>query len=218
MEDRLARICDAIRSRLDGKDAARERGLELSREVIRRSANAIRAAHRGEFAEAEQLLAETLDMVRGVEDTLRAHPDVHYAGFAQDAQKEFAEARLTLALVQGRPLPAPDELQVDDIPYLGGLSEAVGELRRAVLDRIRLGRAQEAESLLAVMDDIYAQLVSFDYPSAVTGNLKRSTDVARSIIEKTRGDLTNALRQQCLEGELRRLEEGLQRSTRLQGG
>ena len=207
MEDQaLAGICDGIRSRFDDKDAAREKGLELSRGIIRNSANAIRAVHREEFDQAQRLLAETFGMVGEMDQALAPHPDVYYAGFAQDAQKEFAEARITLALVQDQPLPTPEQLQVGDAPYLGGLAEAVGELRRSALDKIRHSQAEQAERLLGIMDDVYAQLVSFDYPSAISGNLKRSTDVTRSIIEKTRGDLTTAIRQQQLERELHRLE------------
>lgn len=208
--DRLAAICDRIRGRFDGKDAARERGLELSREIIRSAASAIRAAHRGEFDQAEAALVENAARVRAVDEALAGHPDVYYAGFVQDAQKEFAEAHLTLAIVRGRPLPDPEELGVGDAPYLGGLTEAVGELRRSVLDRIRQADAESAERLLGIMDDVYAQLVAFDYPAAISGNLKRSTDVTRSIIEKTRGDLTNAIRQQQLERELHRLQSRLE--------
>lgn len=208
--DRLAAICDRIRSRFDDKDAARERGLELSREIIRSAASAIRAAHRGEFDQAQAALVENAGRVRAVDEALAGHPDVYYAGFVQDAQKEFAEAHLTLAIVQGRPLPGPEELEVGDAPYLGGLTEAVGELRRSVLDRIRQADAESAERLLGIMDDVYAQLVAFDYPAAISGNLKRSTDVTRSIIEKTRGDLTNAIRQQQLERELHRLQSRLE--------
>jgi len=206
----LTGICERIRGRFDGKDAARERALDLSREVIRNAADTIRAVHRQEFDQALRLLEGTAAKVRALDETLAGHPDVYYAGFVQDAQKEYAEARITLALIREEPLPGPEELGVGDAPYLGGLSEAVGELRRSVLDRIRGSQAEVAERLLAVMDDIYGQLVSFDYPAAISGNLKRSTDVTRSIIEKTRGDLTNAIRQQHLETELRRLEQRLE--------
>ncbi|UCH33296.1 MAG: haloacid dehalogenase [Armatimonadota bacterium] len=206
---RLTQICDKIRSDFDAKDAAREKALALSREVIRNSANAIRGVHRGELGEARKLIAASSRMLAQVNKALKGHPDIHYAGFAQDAQKEHAEACITLALVHREQIPDPDELKVDYPAYLLGLSEAVGELRRHVLDEMRGAEPSWGEELLTAMDDIYYLLVSFDYPSAVSGNLKRATDVTRSIIEKTRGDVTNALRQERLERAMRRLEKDI---------
>jgi len=204
---RLTQVCDKIRADFDGKDAAREKALALSREVIRNSANAIRSVHRSEFAEARKLIAATARMLAQVSKALKGHPDIYYAGFVQDAQKEYAEACITLALVHREQIPDPDELKVDYPAYLNGLAEAVGELRRHVLDEMRRAEPTWGEELLTAMDDIYYLLVSFDYPAAISGNLKRVTDVTRSIIEKTRGDLTNALRQERLEGAMRRLEK-----------
>jgi len=198
---RLVQVCDKIRVSLDGKDAAREKALALSRDMIRNSANAIRSVHRGEFADARKLIAATARMSAQCTKLLKGHPDIYYAGFAQDAQKEYAEACITLALVHR------DDLKVDYPSYLHGLSEAVGELRRHVLDQMRRSEPSWGEELLTAMDDIYYLLVSFDYPSAISGNLKRATDVTRSIIEKTRGDLTNALRQERLERAMLRLEK-----------
>ena len=204
---RLVQVCNKIRGDFDAKDAAREKALALSREVIRNSANAIRSVHRGEFDEARKLLAATGRMVAQARKALKPHPEIYSAGFAQDAQKEYAEARITLALVHREPVPDPDDLKVDYNAYLNGLAEAVGELRRHVLDEMRRAEPSWGEELLTAMDDIYYLLVSFDYPSAITGNLKRSTDVTRSIIEKTRGDLTNAQRQERLERAMRRMEK-----------
>jgi translin len=203
---RLAQICDRIRVNFDAKDTAREKAFALSRDMIRNSANAIRAVHRGEFAEARKLIAATARMSAEAAKALKPAPDIYYAGFLQDAQKEYAEACITLALVHGEAIPDPDDLKVDYPAYLLGLSEAVGEMRRHVLDEMRKAEPSWGEELLTAMDDIYYLLVSFDYPSAVSGNLKRATDVTRSIIEKTRGDLTNALRQERLEQAMKRLE------------
>jgi translin len=202
----LQKICDKIRKAFDAKDEAREKGLALSREVIRNSANAIRAVHRGEFGQAEKLLEQSARMIQQTARALKDHPGVMYAGFVQDAQKEHAEALITLALIRGEPIPDPDRIKVEYAPYLGGLAEAVGELRRHILDRVRREDSDWGEEMLAAMDDIYYQLVSFDYPAAVSGNLKRTTDVTRSILERTRGDLTNALRQHRLQRALRELD------------
>jgi translin len=198
----LKAICDRIRVDFDAKDAARERGLTLSREAIRHSANAIRAIHRGEYDDALALMETDAALLKEAEEGLQAHPDVHYAGFLQDAQKEYAEARQTYALVRGEPLPDPDDLGVAYAPYLNALGEAIGELRRHALDGIRHNEIAWGESLLEKMDEVYYAMVSFDYPPAISGGLKRTADVTRSLIERTRGDITNAIRQQRLENAL----------------
>ncbi len=202
----LKGICDKIRLNFDAKDMARERGLTLSREVIRNSANAIRSIHRAEFDEAQVLMEANARLLTEAEEVLKEYPDVHYAGFLQDAQKEYAEARQTLALVRGEALPDPDELGVEYAPYLNALGEAIGELRRHALDRIRHNELGWGDRILSLMDEIYYAMVSFDYPPAISGGLKRTADVTRSLIERTRGDITNAMRQQRLESALTELE------------
>ena len=137
-------------------------------------------------------------------EAVRDHPDVAYAGFLQDAQKEFAEARITEAIVDGRELPSPDELGVQMAPYLNGMAEAIGETRRHILDLLRKGEVERSEALLTWMEDLYYLLVSMDYPDAITGNLRRSTDVARGIMEKTRGDLSLSIVQRDLRDALER--------------
>ena len=205
----LKAICDKIRRNFDAKDAAREQALSRAREVIRNSANAIRAIHRGEFEEAMALMEESTRLLREADELLKGHPDIYYAGFIHDAQKEHAEAHQTYALIRGEALPDPDELGVGYAAYLNGLGEAVGELRRHALDRIRHNELDWGEGILAAMDEIYYAMVSFDYPTAISGGLKRTADVTRSLIERTRGDITNAIRQQRLEGALVELETRL---------
>ena len=198
----LKTICDRIRVDFDAKDAARERGLTLAREVIRNSANAIRAIHRAEYEDALALMEANSALLQEARAVLKAHPDVHYAGFLQDAQKEYAEARQTYALIRGEALPDPDALGVEYAPYLNALGEAIGELRRHALDGIRHNEIAWGESILEKMDEVYYAMVSFDYPPAISGGLKRTADVTRSLIERTRGDITNAIRQQRLENAL----------------
>jgi translin len=205
----LHAICEKIRREFDAKDGAREKGLTRSREVIRNSADAIRHIHRGEFAEAEALMKQSAVLLAEVKEALKDHPDVYYAGFVQDAQKEHAEAHATHALIRGEPLPDPDELGVGYAAYLNSLGEAVGELRRHALDRIRHNEFGWGEGILAAMDEVYYAMVSFDYPPAIDRGLKRTADVTRSLIERTRGDITNAARQQRLESALVELESKL---------
>ena len=202
----LERIAERAQSYFTEKNHAREQALARSREVIRSSANTIRAVHRHEFERAAQLLAEARKSLESAQGHLAQYGDVLYAGFIHDAQKEYAEASTVLALLSGGDLPGPEEVGVEWPAYLNGLGEAVGELRRFLLDDLRRGDLTRGEALLAAMDDVYDVLVTMDHPDGITGGLRRTTDVARGILEKTRGDLTVAMRQADLERQLRAVE------------
>jgi translin len=200
----LEDVSEELRRRFDTRVQARERALPASRRAIRSCANAIRAIHRGEFELAHQLMDEARAAIDEGLTAVAQHPDIRFAGYLQDAQKEYAEARLTEAIVHGSQVPTPDALGVEDAPYLNGMAEAIGEARRRVLDLLRGGRVDDGDAVLAAMEDLYAVLVTMDYPDAITGNLRRSTDVARSLIEKTRGDLAVARVSQDLHDALDR--------------
>ena len=200
----LSELARSIQSRLDAKHAARERALPAARRSIRASANAIRAIHRLELETAGDLIAQSREALDEGLGAVEEHADVRHAGYLQDAQKEYAEANITLALVTGVDLPTPAELRVEDAAYLGGVSEAIGEGRRRLLDLLRTGEVAQAERLLGAMEEMYGVLVTMDYPDAITMNLRRSTDVARSLIEKTRGDLSIAVVQKDLRDALDR--------------
>ena len=204
--ERLERIMAGVRAVFADKHEARERALLLCREALRHSANAIRAVHREEFDQAEALIGRARDLLSRAQEGLRDHPDIYHAGFVHDAQKEYAEACATLALIAGRPLPAPEALAVEPSAYLNGLGEAVGELRRHLLDRLRAGDVDHCEEILAAMDEIYSALVSVDYPDAMTGGLRRTADAVRATLERTRGDLTLSVRQRELEQKLSEFE------------
>lgn len=205
-QHQIADIGEAVIGRLDGINAARERALTESRRIVRLSANAIRAVHRGEFDEAGDLLDEARRMQDSLAQELASFPSIYWSGYVQDAQKEYAEARITLGIISGRGVPDPGELNVEDAVYLNGLGESAGEMRRFALDAMRQGELGRAEELLSVMDEIYGLLVSVDYPDAVTGGLRRTTDLARGVLERTRGDLTVALQQRELASALNRVE------------
>jgi translin len=194
----------SFHERFDAKTAARERALPAARRSIRASANAIRAIHRGEFHRAVELMEESAAAIREGLAAVAEHLDVRFAGYLQDAQKEYAEARLTYAVVRDEPFPRPEELEVEDAPYLNGMAEAVGEGRRHILDLLRAGEVERAERVLETMQDLHGLLVTMDYPDAITLNLRRSTDVARSLIEKTRGDLFIAFAQHSMHEALER--------------
>ena len=205
----LDAIMDDVREQFAAKNAAREQALPLCRESIRFSANAIRAVHRDDFETARALAAQSGERVRAAAAALAPFPDIFYAGFVHDAQKEFAEASITLALVAGDPLPSPAGLGVELPAYLNGMGEAVGELRRHLLDTLRRGDVAQCEVWLGAMDDMFSVLVTVDYPDAMTGGLRRTTDSVRGILEKTRGDLTLSVQQRRLEERLDRFGERL---------
>ena len=201
----LEALAEKIRLYFSAKDAAREKALRLSREIIRYSATTIRAVHRQEKVNAERLLDSAKALLKELsDDVLKKNDDLAYAGFVHDAQKELTEASCTLAIVSNKPLPEPEELGVSYPAYLNGLGEAVGELRRYILDSLRRNDLSRCEELLSTMDDIYCVLMTMDYPDGITYGLRRTSDAIRGILERTRGDLTLALRQQELEEKLER--------------
>jgi translin len=208
LTDNLDSIADQIRLSLSAKDMAREKVLPLCREVIRHSSQTIRAVHRQEFDQAKQLLQSARNLLDQIEQAVAGYSELNNTGFIRDAQKEFAEGSITLALVMRNRLPDPGELGVDDAAYLNGLGEAVGELRRYLLDSMRRGDLSRGEELLSAMDDIYSALVTMDFPDAITGGLRRTTDMVRGVLERTRSDLTLVMRQKELETRLGNFEGG----------
>ena len=206
-KNELHTIADSASQEFATTHADREQGLRLSREIVRNSANSIRATHRGEFDQARKLLKTVAELAGEAIALRKQQPRVYYGGYIEDALKEYTEAAVTLALIESRPMPTADELGIGAAPYLGGLADTVGELRRFILDALRTDDFSRCEELLDVMDEIYTVLVTMDYPDAVTRGLRRSTDMVRGILERTRGDLTVALRQRRLEERLAEARE-----------
>jgi translin len=202
LTDNLEAIASNIREDFEAKDAAREKVLPLCREAIRHCANAIRAVHRQQFDQAKKLLESARERLTEAEESAASYGELGYAGFVRDARKEFAEGSITLALVTGQRLPDPGELGVDAAAYLNGLGEAAGEMRRYILDSMRRGELSQGEELLGAMDDIYNALVSMDFPDAITGGLRRTTDMVRGVLERTRSDLTLVMGQKGLVDKL----------------
>jgi translin len=195
-------IAAKLRPYFAAEDEAREKALRSCRRVIRCSADAIRAVHRQEYDKAEQLLDSARELLRESDHDLAGHGRLLYSGFVHDAQKEFAEGFITLALIAGKDLPKPKSLDVSNAAYLDGLGESVGELRRYILDSLRREDFSRCEELLTVMDGIYGILITMDFPELLAHGLRRTTDAIRGIIERTRGDLTVALGQKKLETKL----------------
>lgn len=205
--DKLEEIIDKVHLDFDVRTKARDQALKQARMLTRFCANSIRAVHREEYELAREHLASAQDLVDSLNTNLADHPDIYFAGYTQDALKEFAEASITYALINNQPLPTPQDLDIPNNTYLKGLAETAGELRRKCMDILRHGHSKEAEILLGHMDDIYGVLVTIDYPDAITGGLRRLTDIVRGVTERTRGDLTLSLRQERLETRLQAFEK-----------
>jgi translin len=187
---------------LTGRHQAREQALTVSRQVIRNSANAIRAVHRNDFTEAGRLISEASAKLAETLSIRADNPEIYYAGFLSDARKEFTEANITLAVISGNDIPDAAMLGVDPPAYLNGMAEVIGELRRYILDSLRRDDIGRCEELMELMDEIYGILVTVDFPEAVTAGLRHSTDAMRGVLERTRGDLTISLQQRRLEQRL----------------
>jgi translin len=200
--DNQARLDDITTAALEtfrAKHAVRERAIQASREVIRTSANAIRAIHRNELEKAKTQVAEAGALVAETRELLADHPDLYFTGYTQDAQKEYAEARCVYAFIAGEDTPTPNDIGIETPSYLNGLAEAASELRRYILDSLRRDDDSRSEELMRLMDDVYNVLVVMDFPDALTGGLRRTTDQLRAVLERTRGDLTMTTRQRRLE-------------------
>ncbi len=203
-------ICEDIRTDFENKTAVRDEALRDARQCIKHASLAIRAVHRNEETEARQELAQGRELVNRLREILKlTHPELYFAGSTQDALKEYCEAELTVAVILGEPLPTPQALNAENPAYLNGLAETLGELRRRCLDLLRPGYNNEVERLLDVMDEVYTQLVTMDFPDAITEGLRRRTDLARGITERTRADITVAYREEQLGQKLDRLSAQL---------
>ena len=209
---KLEGIANQIREKFDVLTKLRDQALADARQLTRACSLAIRAAHRNDQAVMEGHLNEARYLANKLREELREYPSLYYTGYTQDALKEFVEASITCALILNQPLQTPGDLQVEEATYLNGLAEVVGELRRCALDILRSGYSEEAERLLEFMDEIYSVLVTMDYPDAITNGLRRQTDLARGIVEKTRGDVTNSLQGEHLTRAISKL------SVQLNGG
>lgn len=205
----LSDIADQIRIEFDARTQARDKVLLQARHLTRFSAQTIRAIHRNEVDLADENLNQARALLETIRGDLQGYVDMYHEGYTQDAIKEFVEATITCALILNKDLPTPADLRVENATYLKGLAEVPGELRRRCLDILRLGYSDEAERLLSWMDEIYAILVTMDYPDAITYGLRRSTDLVRGIVERTRGDMTLSLREEHLKQTMDKLMDRL---------
>jgi len=208
---RLQSIGDAANESLGALHDAREIGISASRQAIQMASRAIRAAHRGDFVDSADLVKQAGKVLDAAVKQIDSQPSIRHSGFMLDGEKEYAEAAITLSFISGSELPTPSALGIGVPAYLNGLAEAASELRRSALDAIRAGDAERADNLLWLMDESMGILAALDFPEGVTGGLRRTTDQLRAVTERTRGDVTAALRQGDLEARMKKLERQLER-------
>ena len=208
----LSEIGTAVINELTEQNGDREQALSVSREVIRFSANAIRAVHRGDFDDARELIKKGDARLRDADHIEASSPSIFNAGFMNDARKEFTEANVTLAVISGSDIPSISDLKVDAAAYINGMAEVIGELRRYILDALRRDAVDGCPEFMDIMDEMYGVLVTIDFPEGVTSGLRRNTDAMRGVLERTRGDLTMALRQHSLEARLAEWENNRSQS------
>ncbi|MDP2217039.1 MAG: haloacid dehalogenase [Methanolobus sp.] len=203
----ISKISDMIKESFEIKDTAREKTLVISRDVVRNCRTAMFSIHRGDLEKASGMLESSRRMLEEIDSLLEEHPDIYHAGFVEHAQQEYIEGYVLFALVKSKgdtaSIAGPEELNVSYAAYLNGLADVIGELRRHTLDIIRNDVPSEGEQYLEVMEEIYACLMMFDFPDAMTHGLRHKTDTARAVIERTRSDLTTAIGQQKLEISMR---------------
>ncbi|MGA9188590.1 MAG: haloacid dehalogenase [Methanosarcina sp.] len=213
MKRMLEEISALIRENFEAKDSVREDGLKISREIVRECRTATFALHGQDFEKANRSIKAAGKALEKLEVLFEGHADIYHAGFVEHAQQEYSEVSVLSSLLKeegkAKKIPSPQELEVEYAAYLNGLGDVVGELRRHVLDLIRKESFEKAEVFLGIMENIHAVLMDFDYPDAITRGLRRKTDVSRALIEKTRGDVVNAIGQKKLETAMRKLESRL---------
>lgn len=205
----LEGFLDSIREEIEQDDHIRESALQLSRTAVRKCSESIKMSHRGNFEAASALVEEAYSIISEAQAEVAKSAFISKSRILDIAYQELAEAVNVLHILEkGEAVPAV-EYNIPSRDYLTGLADTIGELRRAVLESLRNGRTERGVTLLAMMESIYEGLNSFDFPNALIPDLRRKSDVARTLIERTRADVTTAVRQDKLMHEIRELEAHL---------
>jgi len=202
----LEKIIEKIRAQLDELDKYREKAIKLSRGTVRLCGESIRAVHTRDYKKAIDKNNFAMEKLEELKMLAKNAPDF-LNSYLTIAFQEYVEANVLLNLIQKNDFPSPDELQVPYVPYLLGLGDVIGELRRFALDALRFNKIEEMQRMLSLMEKIYSELMFFDYPKAIIPGLRRKTDIARSLVEKTRGDAATAVQQEKLLAELLKLKK-----------
>ncbi|MFA4016123.1 MAG: hypothetical protein RUDDFDWM_001225 [Candidatus Fervidibacterota bacterium] len=202
-------VLKRIQTQFNELDEIRERCFEMSRKLIRQSSIAIKHIHRTELDKAKAMLNDAMKIAKELSEIISKHSDVASWGFVQDAQRELSEAAILFSIVSGEKLPDPCELNVCGVAYVHGLAEAMGEVRRLILDGLNRGAKEDVKTLLRIMEETYYLLLAFDHPDTITLGLRRKVDQLRSLLERTHSDVTIALQCAAVISSLQKHSENL---------
>ncbi len=189
----LKEIGDDIYAKLSVQNKARDLLIDEMHKVLKVTREAISAVHQGELKKAKKSITNAQSMMKAAQTHLEKLSQLPVIGLVHDAEGEVAEAALFLAFNIKQNLPGPEEIGVSEVGYLQGLGDLVGELRRYAIDSLIDDNLKEAKRAFEEMEQIYATLLTFDFPRGLTPGVRRKTDIARGLIERTRADLSTAI-------------------------
>ena len=204
----LKTVLNEVKKELMQKDRVRENARESMRKATSLSKQAILRIHQKRFDEAKKLIENATVAISRLQSLAKEHPEIIYCGMFSAALQEYSEANIFLKLIEEARFVSRKEINVPAIDYVLGLADTVGECRRLTLDALREGKVTKGEKLLGTMDEIFVELMGMDEAYVLVPGLRRKCDVARKIIEITRGDITQEVRRKALEDHLRRFEQG----------
>jgi len=207
----LKAVLKEIEKELQEKEKVRENAQKDMRKATSLSKQAILLIHQNRLKEARKLAERAKQITSKLNDLSATHPSIIYGGMFSAALQEYAEANVFLTLVSESRFVTPSEINVPSVDYVLGLADAIGELRRRALDALREGNVSKGEECLQLMDEIYIELMAMDESYMLVVGLRRKCDVARKIIEITRGDVTQEMRRSQLENYLKRFEKQAKR-------
>lgn len=203
----LKTLLNKIRKELKEKDRVREKAQKDMRKATSLSKQAILLIHQKRFTEAKKLIKKAKEIIARLNDASTKYPEIIYSGLFNAARQEYSEANIFLSLIEESRFITPEEINVPSVDYVLGLADVVGECRRLALDALREADVEKAEKCLQIMDEIYTELMGMDEAYMLVPGLRRKCDIARRIIETTRGDVTQELRRSSLEKYLKRFEK-----------
>ncbi|MDH5481421.1 MAG: translin [Candidatus Bathyarchaeota archaeon] len=209
---------EGIRKELKEKEKVRENLQKTMRKTTSLSKQAILLAHQEKLKEAKKLIETVREIISKLNEAAATYPDIIYSGLYNAARQEFSEASIFLHLIEEGNFITPEEIMVPSVDYVLGLADVIGEYRRLTLDALRKGSVKEAERCLQTMDEIYIELMAMDEAYMLVPGLRRKCDIARRIIETTRGDVTQEVRRDSLEKYLKHFENLQRRKAQARKG